>query len=251
MSQTQKVRLKFLVTFGDIADETPSEFGLNEPITHVYNEGVYTIGVTAVGLTGLRSKVENELNVTFKAPENLVVTIEQDATNPKMVSVSATADFATVMDIYFGDVQDEEPVTVLPEEVATHTYADPGDYEIKVVAKSAGAATLEYTETITISAASDPVNLPIDFESFTVNYAFENFGNAVSTVIDNPDASGINTSARVAQLVKNSGAETWAGSFLTLENPIDFSAKKLFKMKVWSPKVGATVKLKVENLTQW
>ena len=103
-------------------------------------------------------------------------------------------------------------------------------------------------QTITISEASDPVNLPITFESFTVNYAFENFGNAISTVIDNPDASGINTSARVAQFVKNDGAEVWAGSFLTLENPIDFSSNKLFKMKVWSPKIGATVKLKVENL---
>ena len=39
------------------------------------------------------------------------------------------ADFATVMDIYFGDVENEEPVTVLPEEVATHTYAEPGDYD--------------------------------------------------------------------------------------------------------------------------
>ena len=174
---------KFLVTFGDIADETPSEYGLSETITHIYSEGVFTVGLTAVGLTGLSAKVENELNVTFKAPENLVVTIEKDATNPKMVSVSATADFATIMDIYFGDVQDEEPQTVLPEEVATHTYVEPGDYVIKVVAKSAGTATLEYTETINISAASDPVNLPITFESFTVNYAFENFGNAISTVV--------------------------------------------------------------------
>ncbi|MCF8367249.1 MAG: hypothetical protein K9H16_15785, partial [Bacteroidales bacterium] len=52
----------------------------------------------------------------------------------------------------------------------------------------------------------------------------------------------------VAQMLKASGAETWAGSLLTLENPIDFSTKKLFKVKVWSPKSGAVVKFKVENL---
>jgi hypothetical protein len=53
----------------------------------------------------------------------------------------------------------------------------------------------------------------------------------------------------VAKSVKPSGAETWAGTYLTLENPIDFSTKKTFKVKVWSPKSGITVKLKVENLT--
>ena len=239
---------KYLITFGDVADETPSEYGINNMITHTYSEGVYTVGISAVGLTGLTTKIEETLNVTFKAPENLQVNIEPDATNPRMVSVSAIADFATVMDIYFGDVENEEPVTVLPEEVATHTYEEPGDYEIRVVARSAGSETTEYTEIITISAASDPVNLPITFESFTVNYAFTDFGNAISTVIDNPDVSGINTSNRVAQTVKNDGAEVWAGSFLTLENPIDFSINKLFKVKVWSPKAGAVVKLKVENL---
>src|SRR6185503_9118578 len=36
---------------------------------------------------------------------------------------------------------------------------------------------------------------------------------------------------------------------ITLENPIDFSAGKTFKMKVYSPRVGAKVLLKVENLT--
>jgi len=239
---------KYLVKFGDVDGETPTEFGLNDAITHTYGEGVYTVEVTAKGITGLTTKVQEELNVTFKAPENLVVNITQDEVNPRIVRVSATADFATVMEIYFGDVADEDPVTALPGEEVEHTYAEPGDYDIKVVAKSGGAATVEYTETITISAASDPVTLPIDFESFTVNYAFTDFGNAVSSVIDNPDTTGINTSARVAQMVKTDGAETWAGAFLTLETPIDFTVNKIFKVKTWSPKAGATVKFKVENL---
>lgn len=240
---------RYLVTFGDVGGEVPAEYGLNEAITHIYGEGVYKVGVTALGLTGLSSSVENEINVTFKAPENLVVIIEQDAVNPKTIHVTATAEYATIMDIYFGDVPDEEPVHALPEEVVSHTYAEAGDYVVKVIAKSGGAATTEFTQTVTISPASDPVELPITFESYTVNYAFENFGNATSTVIDNPDPSGIDVSERVAQFVKAAGAETWAGSLLTLGNPIDFSNNKLFKMKVWSPKSGAIVKLKVENLT--
>jgi len=236
---------KYTIDFGDGASV---ELGMLEEATHIYDEGVYQVGITALGITGLSTKTTKELNVTFKAPENLVVTITKDATNPKIVSVSATATFATVIDIFFGDVEDEEPTHVLPGEVATHTYTEIGDYEVKVIAKSAGAATTEYTETITIEAASDPINLPIDFESFTINYAFVDFGGVASSVIDNPDASGINTSAKVAQSVKPAGAETWGGTILTLENPIDFSVKKSFKVKVWSPKAGAVVKLKVENL---
>ncbi|MGZ5253111.1 MAG: hypothetical protein ACXWV4_01950, partial [Flavitalea sp.] len=42
--------------------------------------------------------------------------------------------------------------------------------------------------------------------------------------------------------------QPWGGSFIELANPINFSAGKTFKMKVWSPRVGAKVLLKVENL---
>jgi hypothetical protein len=238
---------KYQVTFGDVENEVPAEYALNQKITHVYSEGEFNVGITAIGITGLKTAVVKPLNVTFKAPENLVVTIDQSTTNPREVSVSATADYATIIDIYFGELQAEEPAHALPGEAVSYTYGAPGDYTIRVVAKSGGAATTEYTETISVAAASDPVNLPVNFESFTVNYAFTDFGNVVSSVIDNPDASGANTSLRVAQSVKTAGAEVWAGTFLTLGNPIDFSVNKTFKVKVWSPKSNAMVKLKVEN----
>ena len=239
---------EFMITFGDTIDESPTRYAMFEEITHAYSEGVYNLGITAVGLTGLSTSIEKELNVTFKAPEDLKVTVVKDDANPSLISVSAKAKYATIMDIYFGDVPNEEPVHALPEEVINHTYTASGDYILKVIAKSGGAATTEHTQTITISEASDPVYLPITFESYTVNYAFTDFGNVVSTVMDNPDAIGINTSAKVAQTIKPANAETWGGSFLTLGNPIDFSTNKLFKVKVWSPKAGAIVKLKVENL---
>ncbi len=239
---------EFLITFGDVADEKATVFGITEVITHEYAEGTYTVGITASGITGLTSKIEKEITVTFIPPENLTVTIVPDATNPKTISVSAYADYASIMDIYFGEDAGEEPTHVLPGEAALHTYAEAGDYVVRVVAKNGGAATIEHSETVTISSASDPVTLPIDFESFTVNYAFSDFGGAIGSVIDNPDQSGINSSDRVAQFVKPSGAETWAGTLLTLQSPIDFSAKKLFKVKVWSPKTNAIVKLKIENL---
>jgi len=238
---------KFKINFGDGSAET--EIVTGAVARHNYKEGKFTVAINAIGITGLESKYAQEINVSYKAPENLKVKIEKNTVNPKIVSVSATADFATVFAVYFGDVANEKPVNVLPNEVATHTYVNAGDYQIRVVAKGAATATTEYKETITITNASDPVTLPINFESYLVNYAFTDFGNAVSSVLDNPDKSGINTSIRVAQSVKKAGAETWAGTFLTLGSPIDFSSYKTFKVKVWSPKKGAVVKLKVENLT--
>ena len=240
---------EYKITFGDTTSETPTKYGLNESIQHIYQEGEYKVGITAIGISGLTTKIEKDLSVTYKAPENLEVSVDQDPTNPAIVTVSATADFVTVFEIYFGDQENEIPQHFLPGENITHTYDGPGTYTIRVIAKSAGSATSEKTVDVIVNEASDPVTLPITFESFTVNYAFTDFGNAVSTVIDNPDPSGINTSDRVAKFVKPAGAETWAGTYLTLENPIDFSTNKLFKMKVWSPKAGAVVKLKVENLT--
>lgn len=240
---------KFLITFGDTDNEEASEYGINEEITHNYGEGIFTVDITAVGITGLTASYQQEITVSYRAPENLVVTIEEDELDPRIISVSATADFATVMNIYFGEIQNDRPVIALPGEVVSNTYEEPGDYIIRVVAKSAGAATTEFSDTITISEASDPVTLPITFESPTVNYEFEDFGELASEVINNPDPSGINTSSWVAQSTKPVGSETWAGTFLTLNSPIDFSVNKTFKVKVWSPKSGVLVKLKVENLT--
>jgi hypothetical protein len=47
-------------------------------------------------------------------------------------------------------------------------------------------------------------------------------------------------------MVKGEG-DVFGGSTLFLDDPIDFSENKLFQMKVWSPRVGARVLLKVEN----
>jgi hypothetical protein len=238
---------KFSVIFGD-GSTTPAECLPGGKVTHTYKEGKYMVKIKAIGITGLETESTQELNVTFKAPQNLKVTIANDDQNPRIVRISATADFVTVFEVYFGEKADEEPQLILPGNVAEYTYAGPGSFNVKVVAKSAGAATSVFNGTAVVPEAADPVKLPVDFESFTVNYAFGNFGNAFSSVVDNPDKSGLNTSARVGKTVKSAGAETWAGSLLTLESPINFTTLTNFKVKVWSPKSGAVVKLKVENL---
>ncbi|MGC9375145.1 MAG: hypothetical protein ACP5DQ_08915 [Bacteroidales bacterium] len=402
---------KYLIAFGDTIDETPTEYKVGEEITHVYKEGTYTVGITAVGIDGKKTSIEENLVVSFKVPENLEITVENDLVVSKQVNISATADYATLIEFYFGELAeaDDTAVVTTPGETVSHIYENPGDYQITVIAKSGAIETLDSTFTFTVTeitgpqvaaptppdrvesdyisifsdaytnltgtnfnpnwgqstivtqeevvegdmilkytnlnyqgtqfenpidasgmeylhvdmwtedatsvkfytidgvaekgyelaitpetwvsydiplsyfdnvdlssiiqfkvddngtgegatvyfdniyfykpGASTKPSLPLNFESTTINYEFTDFGNVSSSIVNNPDATGINTSSKVAKSVKPSGAEIWAGTFLTMESPIDFSTSKTFKVKVYSPKSGATVKLKVENLT--
>lgn len=85
---------------------------------------------------------------------------------------------------------------------------------------------------------------PVNFESGT--YTFTNFDGGAASVIDNPQSSGINTSAKVVQMIKNAG-QVWAGSKLALASTVDFTTNQVFTMKVYSPRVGVPVLFKLEN----
>jgi hypothetical protein len=235
----------FEVFFGDGTEESDSA-AVGESLVRIYSEGTYQVRIVGSGLNGKTAEAVQTLEVSFRPPENLEVTIELDALNNFQVNVSATADFATSFDVYFGDVVNEVATPLMIDETISHIYSAIGDYEIRVVALSGGTETLEYLETITIL---NPLLLPIDFENSTLNYAFTDFGNVVSSVITNPDQSGINTSETVGQSLKPVGAEVWGGTFLQLDEPIDFSSLQNMKVNVWSPVSGITVKMKIENAT--
>lgn len=88
--------------------------------------------------------------------------------------------------------------------------------------------------------------LPVDFESEEVEYEFLNFEGGELSRIANPQSKGINTSSFVGQMVKNEG-QVYAGSVIPMARPIDFSEGKIFKLKVYMPRVGAKLLFKVEN----
>jgi hypothetical protein len=232
------------VYFGD-GTATPVKVMAGKNITHTYTEGVYNVKVVAFSVNGKTTEITKQLTVTFRAPENLVVSVVIDPANNFKLNVSATALYETFFHVYFGHVPNEVPQPFNEGQTISHTYASVGSYTVRVVALSGGAATTTFTTTVNIV---DPVLLPITFESATVNYAFTNFGGGVSSKITNPQMNGINTSANVGRMVKGA-PEVWAGSFITVGNPIDFSANKVFRMKIFSPRVGAKVLLKVENIT--
>ncbi len=91
------------------------------------------------------------------------------------------------------------------------------------------------------------VALPVGFESTTLTYDFLGFEGADSAIIDNPDPSGINPTSRVMRTTKTPGAQFFAGTLLNLDAPIDFSNSQKFRMKVWSPKSGIPVRVRLEN----
>jgi len=234
----------FEVYYGDASTE-PVKILPGANVQHVYPEGVYNVKIVGHSITGKVTEATQQLTVSFRAPENLDVTATIDAANNLKVNITAAALYETFFKVYFGDDPNEVPVSFLEGETISHVYAATGTYTVRVVAYSGGAATAELTRTVTIV---DPVLLPLTFESPTISYSFVNFGGGDATVIANPQQNGINTSAKVGRMIKNA-PEVWGGSFISLSEPINFSANKIFRMKVFSPRVGAKVLLKVENAT--
>ena len=236
--------VSYTVDFGDGSDSSDSVNPGNS-VVNTYPEGTYEAIITAVGLNGEVTETVVSVVVSYSAPENLLVTINNVPGNAFDITVSASADLAASFEVYFGDQgADEAPTPLQIGETLTYTYSNVGEYTVTVVALSGGAATTEYSEVVTIV---NPLLMPIDFEDPTLNYSFVDFGNAQSTVIPNPDPSGVNTSSTVAQSVKFSGSEVWAGSFLTIDEPVDFSSLNNIAVDVWTSEVGEVVKLKLEN----
>lgn len=231
------------VYFGD-GTTTAATLDAGKSVQHKYAEGVYNVKLVGHSINGKTTEATQQLTVSFRAPENLKATVAIDNANNFKVNVSATADYATVFKVYFGDGGlNEVPVSFNAGQTVSHVYAAVGTYTVRVVALSGGAATTEVTKSITIV---DPVLLPLDFESPTIKYTFTDFAGGNVTVIDNPQKVGIDVSNKVAKMVKNAG-QTYGGSFIHLDQNIDFSTNKVFRMKVYSPRVGAKVLLKVEN----
>jgi hypothetical protein len=90
-------------------------------------------------------------------------------------------------------------------------------------------------------------SLPFDFEGDITTSDFVDFDGGVATVLTNPSATGINTSATVAQIVRDGGA-IFGGSKIILDDNLDFSVNTVLSMKVYTTApVGTIVKFKLES----
>ncbi|CAI8377377.1 MAG: Uncharacterised protein [Polaribacter sp. SA4-10] len=399
----------FDVHFGD-ATPDPLRIPNGENAQHVYAEGTYDVKLVAYNTKGDATELTKPIVVSFRAPENLMTTIENDAAVSKKVNVTVSADFAMMYEFHSGEAGVTQPVaTANIGEGLSYQYTDAGVYSVKVIAKGGAIETTEYTVDFEVTAILAPVvsadtpparndsdvisiyssaytdvvntdtfpdwgqggqgsawgtfdisgdeilqytnlsyqgiqfgapqdvssmeylhldvwtidvtrietslisvsngekpvwtdltpnvwnSIDIPVSAFTdqgltvadihqlkfvgdawaagttfidniyfhkapssvvtssvqdfegVAPTFTSFGNAAAEVVANPDQSGENTTANVAQLTKPTGAETWAGTFFETTSPLDLTNFSKISVKTWSPKLGATVKLKLEN----
>jgi len=231
----------------DLGNGEVAEIATGESITTVYDEGDYMIEIVAVGSTGLTSEYNQMLTISFKAPEDLVINVDQPATNPSKITVSATANNATVFDVYFGDMDNEEPTQLMPGETVEHIY-EPGVYELTVIARGAGAATLEEDEIIVVAEASNPLKLPVTFDDPLVGYAVTPFGaeGTAFEIVQNPQVSGTNDTASMVGMITKTGAQ-FEGVTFNLGEAADLSGDdKTFSVKIYS-EVAFPVLLKLET----
>jgi PKD domain len=180
---------------------------------------------------GCSNDNESELPAVIAAPSNLVVTTTP---NNLVLKVKATATDATSFDVYFG-VNGETPKNILVGGEASYTYAAAGTYNVKVVAKNTGTATIEKITAVTV-VLPPPSGVapfaPIDFENtgyggtwtWTV---FENISNPELEIVNNPSATGINTSLKVAKFtaLNGVGGQPYAGCE-SKRNPADIGTFK-------------------------
>ncbi len=108
---------------------------------------------------------------------------------------------------------------------------------------------VEFTGGTAPPPAKDPIGLPITWEdTATVDYTVVDFGGNASMMTNDP----MNSSNLVLQSVKTAGAQVWAGTSFgnSLDTAIAFSTgNTTIRAVVYSPIIGAEVRVKVEDQT--
>jgi hypothetical protein len=157
------------IYFGD-GTVNPVKVNQGESVQHVYKEGNYKVKIVGTGVTGLKTEVTQDLVVSFIAPRNLVVVIENDLAVSKKVNVTANAEFATFFEVFFGEAGNTTPVSANIGGTASYVYKEAGKYTIRVVAKGGAIQTTTFTKEFDVtailqpiaSAATPPSRLPSD-----------------------------------------------------------------------------------------
>ena len=91
------------------------------------------------------------------------------------------------------------------------------------------------------------INLPIDFENNQIiNQDFIFFNGGSGYVVFNPQVDDNNPSEKVGVIIRE-GGDIWAGSYLELDDYLDFSENPTLNMQILSPYPGLLVKFKIEG----
>jgi hypothetical protein len=165
ITPTAEGAVSFNILFGD-ATADPVKIEQGSQAIHTYAEGTYDVTTVAYNATGKTTEIIQPLVVSFQAPQNLVVTAENDIAVSKQVNVMATAEFASMYEFYSGEAAVTQPAaTVNIGDVLNYQYAEPGTYDIKVIAKGGAIETSEYTATFVVTAILAPINSAVPPQS--------------------------------------------------------------------------------------
>ncbi len=115
-----------------------------------------------------------------------------------------------------------------------------------------GTFVTNYLDDIITLPPPPTITTILDFEAPETGTSFQYFGSPLdgtfTTVVANPDASGINTSANATKFVKPGVAEVWAGAFSNPNptSPVTVDAGSQVCIKVWMDHIG-NLALKLEQ----
>ena len=98
-----------------------------------------------------------------------------------------------------------------------------------------------------ISALNSQILLPIDFEDNQVlNEDIIHFNGGSGYVVYNPQIDDNNPSEHVGVIIRD-GGDIWAGTYIEVDEYLDFSTNTTLNMRVLSPYPGLMVKFKIEG----
>jgi hypothetical protein len=138
----------YTVYYGDTGNAS-ANVSPGGKVQHTYAEGVYNMKIVATTVNGTKTEYVQPITVSFIAPTNLVVTA---TTEPgRKLNVTATANYETYFDVYFGDVPNEVPQQFNEGQTITHTYATVGTFALKVIARSGGVASTQNIQNVVIT----------------------------------------------------------------------------------------------------
>jgi hypothetical protein len=229
----------FKVNYGDGSSNNPEELQPGDSVNNTYQEGVYQIVITGIGINGKTTTITKELIVSFLAPQNLVVNIENDPNVSRKVNVTATADLAISYEVNFGDTNSTVVAGNNGDEVS-FTYDTAGVYTIIVTAMSAATETTIYTEDFTVTEILTPVvAAPIPPVRQDVD-KISMFSNAYNTDINVSSwRSDWSTSTLTdLQITGDDTKEYIDADFVGVEfygaDAVDASVMEMFHLDVWT-----------------
>lgn len=224
----------------DADTNTPVNLEQGESASNVYTEGTHDVKIVAYNLNGDKTEAIQQLVVSFKAPQNIVVVLENDAAISKQVNITVNADFASMFDFYSGEVNATEPVSGNIGETISYLYKEAGDYSIKIVAKGAAIATLEYTEEFTATEILAPLEAAPNPKNRKAEDVVSIFSDAYTDVTLNELPTTWSSSGFEAITIDNNNVWKltnldFVGMVTNYDSGIDVSSMEKLHIDYWVP----------------